>query len=213
MPSPSSFSKPNPLKNILLNRISLIIITALAISGIGLAVTYFLAQQQGIIPKKPPLAKEVKTPKELVFAPQILSPSKKLPGDSLKAALRCPVSPFLCRNKNAFKESSFSAQLTQGAPLFAAFDGSVSSLSAIHPAPTGEEKYNLVILTNNDLGLQAMYSLKGTVTAKTDISAGEVIATSSGQPVVFMNKSFIFTLIEATEKGGESVLLSPNNFK
>lgn len=201
-----------PVKNLLLNRISLIIIAALAISGIGLVVTYFLAQQ-GIIPKKPPLAKEAKTPQELVFAPQILSPSKKLPGDSLKATLRCPVSPSLCRNKNAFKESSFSAQLQEGSQLFASFDGSVSSLSAIHPAPTGEEKYNLVILTNNDLGLQAMYSLKGTVTAKTDISAGEVIATSSGQPVIFMNKSFIFTLIEATEKGGKPVLLSPNNFK
>lgn len=212
-PTPSI---PVPPKHPLLNRPALAaILVILFLASIGYLFYSFAGPGYNILQKPAGIPEKTKKPAEgLSFAPQLLSPSSKAKNASASANLKCPVNPALCQNPNAFKESTFSAQLAQNSPLFAAFDGSIANLSASHPIKSGEEKYSLVILTNNNLGLQAMYYLKGTVTDKTEVLAGERIATASGQNIRFMdNKSLVFSLIEATATERKLRTLSIKDFK
>lgn len=55
-------SKLNLLKNIFLNRISLIIITAILLSGLGLAATYFLTQQKSNITEETAAPEDTELP-------------------------------------------------------------------------------------------------------------------------------------------------------
>ncbi len=211
-PTPSI---PIPPKHPLLNRpLAIALLIILFLTSVGYLIYSFTGLGYNIFQKPTTAPAQTKTPKGLVFAPQLLSPASKTADASVSASLKCPVNPLVCQNRNAFKESSFSARLAQGDRLFAAFDGTVTNLPATHPASGEDEKFNMMILANNKLGLQAMYSFKGTPTTKTEVLSGETIATASGQLIAFMNnKSVVFYLIEATKKGGQMVQLSPSNFK
>lgn len=154
-----------------------------------------------------------KIEKELVFAQRLLQPSSIEASE--KSSYTCPTTPTFCQRAESYQGSSFSATLRSGASLFAAFDGILTNLPSSHPTPDNkEEEFTLLILTAPQQNLQAMYYLKGVGTTKTEVKAGEVIATASGQPITFMdNKSFIFTLIEATKEGGQTRALKASDFK
>lgn len=215
-PTPSIPVPPNRgIKDILNRPPAVALLVILSLASIGYLIYSFAGPGGYNIFQKPAaIPEQTKKPKGLTFAPQLLSPASPAAGASASASLKCPINPIVCQNRNAFKESSFSAQLTKDSKLFASFNGTITSLPATHPTSTGEEKFDLVILTNNKLGLQAMYSFKGTATTKTEVLSGEAIATVSGQPIAFMdNKSLVFYLIEATGQGGRMVPLSPTSFK
>lgn len=168
---------------------------------------YFYTQKNQIKP----------TPKTggttLVFARRLMPPTTPQEKILQNGPFICPVASALCQNKANYKEGTFSANLTAGSKLVAIFDGLAEGLASFHPAAAGQnEEFKLVLLTNEKLGLQAMYYLNGTIVSKKEVKAGDIVATSSGVPISFMdNKSFVFRLMKAKEGVPEQI--SPADFK
>ena len=199
-PQPGQTFKPS----LLLIAVVVLVLTLTALVG------YYMIQ------KKAPTPPETSSGsgRELVFARRLLPPVLAAEITSQNGPFTCPAPSPFCKN-GAYKESSLSGKLAQDTPLRASFDGILTGSSALHPIENGKgEEFNLAILTNPNRGLEAMYYFKGEIGPEKEVKEGEIIATISGQPINFMGgNSFVFTLIQATEKGGLQKLLSGADFK
>ena len=121
--------------------------------------------------------------------------------------LGCPLSESLCKSTDFYstriKDSSFSATLKENTPLLAVFDGTTESMQLSRPLPNGKkEDFTILTIVNQKQKLVAEYYFKGKAIGKKEVREGEVIATSSGQPLNFLEgKSFVFVVLGLTEKG------------
>ncbi|MEK7376285.1 MAG: hypothetical protein AABZ57_03850 [Candidatus Margulisiibacteriota bacterium] len=130
-------------------------------------------------------------------------------------SLVCPLPLSFCQGKDLYKESSLSAKLSTDTPLYAAFDGLAEGFPLTNTGSNGKrEDFTLVSLNRKEPPLQALYYLKGKVPERKEVKAGEVITTSNGQPLEFLEgKSFVFVLLKPGEGGGSLRPIAPPNFK
>ncbi len=130
-------------------------------------------------------------------------------------SLVCPLHSSFCQGKDLYKESSLSAKLSADTPIYAAFDGLTEGFPITNVDQKGKrEDFTLVSLNRKEPPLQALYYLKGKAPERKEVKAGEVIATSNGQPLEFLEgKSFVFVLLKPGEGGGSLRPIAPPNFK
>ena len=152
------------------------------------------------------------TPKIVVAAQPTLPPN--FDESQQNGPYRCPTSPDLCQRGLDTKDNTLSTKLPINAPMYAAFDGIVEVMPSVHPTADGKsEAFNIALLVNEVRGLQAMYYYKGTIIPKKTVKPGELIATSNGQPIHFMeDKTFVFRLLKLTDQGSVIAQLSPTDF-
>lgn len=184
-----------------------VILFVLIIGGIGL----FYPKMQPVI-KKPSTGQEKK---ENIESKPLLIPLADFPADLQKGLFTCPVKSTFCKNKYAFNESSMSATLNNGSPIYAAFDGEVEVFPSFHPLSTNKnEAFIEIILLSRTRGLMADYYFKGTPTVPNEAKEGGQIGISNGQPIEFMgNNQFIFKLSKVTASGYQLMNLSMGDFK
>lgn len=180
-PPDATLSTP-PRKPVLLGIVVLILLVLAAVS-----VYFFIQQKKQTSPSQP-----VPTPTTVKDRP------------ILNKSLNCPLAS-LCQDPGLlYKEGSLSATLKASTTLYAAFAGTAEGFTLSHfDANNKREDYTLLSLSNSKDGLQAMYYLKGTTIQKKKVEVGEVVATSSGQPINFLEgKSFVFIMIPSDPKDG-----------
>lgn len=134
--------------------------------------------------------------------------------------LGCPLPESFCKSADFYstriKDSSFSATLKENTSLLAVFEGVVRSKQLSRPGP-GNKKEDFILLTITDQNrkLVAEYLFKGKSAGKIMAKEGEVVATSSGEPLRFSeDKSLVFVVLGMTEAGDSGVEpLTSANFK
>ncbi|OGE19343.1 hypothetical protein A3D83_00250 [Candidatus Daviesbacteria bacterium RIFCSPHIGHO2_02_FULL_41_10] len=181
---------------------TLIVVGALVVLGIVFA--FYLTQQ-----KPPPKPAVSQTPPETAY---VLPP---LPA----RFLGCPLVESICKSADFsthVKNSSFSATLKENTPLLAVFDGKLKEELIAYPKRNGgRENLILLTITNQKQKLMAEYYFKGQSNKKDMVKEGEIIATSSGQPIDFFEgKSLVFVVFGLTAAGDSGLEpLAPANFK
>lgn len=191
----------------------IIIVFVLVIAGAGFALVYQYTDILSFKTGQPPA--EETASEEITFAPQIVPPSS-FKQDAQKGPFTCPALPAFCQNSKNFQEKSLAGKLPADSKIFAAFGGEAESILSVNPKEDGsKEEYTLLLLSNKERGLQAMYYFKGEgPKSKTVASQGEAIGTSDGNPLEFMdNHSLVFRLIKTGKEGGSLTNLSPADFK
>lgn len=155
-----------------------------------------------------------KEPVELVFAQPVI-PHKDFPAKMQSGPFVCPTVTGFCSRDGKYAGGMLSGTLSAGSPILAAFDGTAQGLASFSPKPDGsKEEYTLVLLTNKERGLSAMYYFKGTGIAFEEVKAGDAVGQTNGQTLSFMgNNSFVFKLNKVTASGEEAVELSSKDFK
>lgn len=124
-------------------------------------------------------------------------------------ALPCPSQETFCKEgKNIVKDNIYQGigtTLASGSPLYAVFDGKITTRSVIQ-AKGG--KFFIISLVNNQSGLTAFYYYTGQPSFIADIKKGEVIASVSAQPIPNYPAS---NLIFSVKKDG--IILSQNRLR
>ncbi len=151
---------------------------------------------------------------ELVFAEPVI-PRQDFPAKMQSGPFKCPTIAQFCTRDGKYSGGMLSGTLSSGSPLVAAFDGTAQGLPSFSPKTDGsKEEYTLVLLTNKERGLSAMYYYKGTGIAFENVKAGAAVGQTNGQTLNFMgNNSFVFKLSKVTATGQEEVQLSGKDFK
>lgn len=128
---------------------------------------------------------------------------------------KCPTTGLFCQRDGRYDQNGLAGSLPAGTPILAAFDGIAEGIPSFHPKPDGsKEEFTLVLLTNKEKGLQAVYYLKGTAIAHEDVKPGESIGQTSGEPLTFMgNDQFVFQLVRFGQDGGKTAQLSSKDFE
>ncbi len=196
-------------KKMLLRIGLLILVIVLIVTGLLLVKKLPLFQNK----PSPSGTTPAKTDQKLVFAPPLIDPKDIKISTAL--TLTCPVTLTLCQSAANFKNNNLILSFSKSTPLKAAFKGEVETISSAHPNPDGTvENFLKSILISKERGLIAYYSFKGTPGKKGLVEAGEVIASSSAEPIKFENnKSLILEIqqIEATQTA--QIKLNPKLFK
>lgn len=98
--------------------------------------------------------------------------------------------------------------ISKGASLYAVFDGKLMTSKMISPKG---ETFWVVYLLNPVEKKEAAYWFKGVEIKAKDVKKGDIIATTSAEPLNdFHGSNFIFTLIDAS---GSAIELKPEDFK
>lgn len=195
-----------------------IIITAVLISLTILSSVYYIYTRYVLpaaLKSKPQVIKISQKQPKLIFASRLQPPQDPKLADII---FNCPVKIELCESSQSYKNGILETKLNPDAPIYAAFDGTVSVLPAVHPESSGKnEEYLLILLTSQKRGLQAMYYLKGKANQQQNnqpVKAGDLIGNSNGKPINFLNnQSLWFQVLKMTKDKGENMALSPSNFK
>lgn len=168
----------------------LIIISTLVV--LGAIFAFYLTQQ-----KSPPKPAVSQTP------PKAVSVLPPLP----TRFLGCPLSESLCKTTDFYsthvKDSSFSATLKADTPILAVFDGEMERTKLSRPSLGGKkEEFTLLTIINQKQKLVAEYYFKGKAIGKREVKQGEVVATTNGEPLNFLEgKSLVFIVLGMTEEG------------
>lgn len=155
-----------------------------------------------------------KEPVELIYAEPVI-PHKDFPAKMQAGPFNCPTITEFCSRDGKYAGGMLSGTLSAGSPLIAAFDGTAQGLPSFSPKSDGsKEEYTLVLLTNKERGLNAMYYFKGTGIAFEQVKAGDAVGQTNGQTLSFMgNNSFVFKLNKVSSAGEEALELSNKDFK
>lgn len=146
---------------------------------------------------------------KLVFA-QKLTASESFNPNLQTTLYDCPIAS-ICQSDISFKNGSIQTNIAKGTKIYAAFDGNVENM--LSSTPTNEQ-FKSILLTNLDKGLAGYYYYNGESVKSGQVLQGEVIATSSGQPIkVFDNHSFILQLIKLGKENNTFAILSNKEFK
>lgn len=187
------------------NRLPLpLIITAILII-LGAVFAYYLMQK--------------KTATQPVSSPPPAKTADTLP-PLPERFLTCPLTENLCQSADFYsthvKDSSFSATLKADTPFLAVFDGEMDVVPTSRPLPGGKnEELTMLAIVNQERKLVAQYYFKGQPPKKRRVLQGEVIASTSGQPLNFLEgKTLVLVVLGMTEKGDSGLEpLKAANFK
>lgn len=140
----------------------------------------------------------------------------KLPDPSLqKGPFTCPTVSSVCQDPKNFNDVILSAKVSSGSAIFAAFDGKIEVQPSIYRISDKEtESFQVVTLTNEERGLQAIYTFKANNITIKEIKEGQQITILNKNTLKFYNNnSFVFELLKLGKQGFIPVTLSSADFK
>ncbi|MCL5018895.1 MAG: hypothetical protein M1426_00225 [Patescibacteria group bacterium] len=127
----------------------------------------------------------------------------------------CPTIPSFCQSETPVG-NGIGGVLPKDTPLYAAFDGTVSSAKTTLPPSRGSETYMTLILSNPKLGLFAAYYFNGkTDYAGKKVKMGNTIGILNGTPIKnYGGSSLVFMVIHqpSVKKSGTVIHLTPKKF-
>lgn len=136
--------------------------------------------------------------------------------DLTKDLLTCPTVKNFCQNSQEVRQNNvyqgIGDNIAKGTPIYAAFDGDLTYLSGKIATASASENILIMYVDNKAKGLRAVYTLKGQAVDPRKVREGEPIAIV-GDKINLFGVSFIFKLVTGNPINGESVKLSPANFK
>ncbi len=148
------------------------------------------------------------------------------PTEFQKGSLICPsVSKFCLQGKDIYigpRYIGFGGEIKAKDPIFASFDGELTtSRITIAQSLSGGKTQDIFfsLLTDKSHLLNAAYYFSGQPSKDRAVTKGEVIATSSGEPMpVYGNSSLLFVLtrndkIKGPTLNGEKLHLTKDSFK
>lgn len=164
-------------------------------------------------------------PNQFGFLPQRLN-QKLQPISTIGKAphipfkISCPSVKAFCEKGQGIVKDQYVGLgyiLPSGTPIFAAFNGNLSTA----PSPTSAGNSNTtkkilitVYLDNPDLKLRAIYFFKGSITKTGKVNKGEQIAISNGKTIkIYGNNSFVFSLIPGYLGSNTPTILNKEDFK
>ena len=135
--------------------------------------------------------------------------------DLKKDLLSCPSIPDFCANaKDVNQHDTYlgiGTNLAKGSPVYAAFDGELSSLSGKIASGSAQETITIIYLDNKDKGIRAVYTLKGQTPQPKTVKEGDTIS-KVGDKINLFGSSLLFKLIKGNPLNGEVIRLSVDNF-
>lgn len=132
-----------------------------------------------------------------------------------KGPYNCPSIPEFCQNAKPIERDGYEvglgAQIPPDSPIFAAFDGELSTLTSYLNHENNKEQISTIYLDNAERGLRAVYHLSGPAEASGSAQAGTRIGTVRNR-MVYYDSSLVFSMIRNYPSGG-IIKLSPQDFK
>ena len=194
---------------IMTRKLIVLFVFMILISSMGVYLVKFVFEMK----RNTSPSTQTKSQSKIVYAaPLVTAPED----ESLQnGPFHCPTSVTFCQKQSSFANNALSVNVSKGSAIYAVFGGKVDVLSSIHPQENGKtEEYTTIIVTNAQRGLEGMYYFKGDGKSSKVVNEGDIIATASGQPIVFMNnKSLVFSMTKATKSGDIVVPLSTKDFQ
>lgn len=185
-----------------LNRPVLIIVIFIA-----LVAGVFLANNPNLLPTSL-LQREIK------ITPSKTSPK---PASLQQGPFKCPSIVDFCQKGGEVKAEDpfggFGAIVAVGSPIFAAFDGTVTTVTSTLSAQFNNEKITTIYLDNEERGLRAVYYSRGEATNPNPevVKEGDKIGTI-GPIMTYYRASLVF-LVVANYPDGEKLTLTSQDFK
>ncbi len=130
--------------------------------------------------------------------------------------LSCPSTPDFCANAKEVNQNNtyqgIGRALAKGSPIYAAFDGELSSLKGKITSGSGEETITIIYLDNKEKGIRAVYTLQGEAPQPQTVYEGDAIS-EVGDKINLYGVSLLFKVILGNPITGEAFRLSSANFK
>lgn len=130
--------------------------------------------------------------------------------------MACPSSPIFCaKGVNVFfdnKYYGFGGTLTPGDPVYAAFDGNVTTVNTIMPPALDSEKLNTIYLDNKEKGVRAVYYFKGQTFVAPKVKKGDLMGTTQEKMNSF-NTWLVFQVINGDPITGSKPILTSKDFE
>ncbi|QQG43059.1 MAG: hypothetical protein HYW45_02500 [Candidatus Daviesbacteria bacterium] len=166
-----------------------VLIAALIALGVGI----FLSYRINLFPPLPQ--------REVVITPP---PTEPKPIVLQQGPFKCPSTESFCQKGAAVKK---------GDPLYAVFDGQMSTVTSTLPAEYNNEKITTIYLDNEERGLRAVYYVQGEIadTNPKAVEEGEKIG-SAGEKMTYYQASLVFSIIKNYPEG-EKLALTQKDFK
>jgi hypothetical protein len=146
---------------------------------------------------------------------EIKTPEIKSDFNIRQKKVNCPSIEIFCKNFTEISKNSkiigIGAELPPGSPIFSAIDGEMSSVTGKTQTAKGEETLTFINITNAQLAVTAIYTVKGEWTIEGSVSAGDAIA-ETGAKLTEYNVPLIFALMKGDPISGEMVKFRPSDF-
>lgn len=148
--------------------------------------------------------------------PDLTNPVASISGQSTLAMV-CPSSLEFCQSaKEISQNGSFfglGANLPPGSPIFAVFDGQVSTLETTTPAVSGSEKLTIIYIDNKNILARATYIFRGLAPTAASVKKGDKIGQVGDGMRYYDGVSLVFQAIQGQPPNGQIVKLSSKSFQ
>lgn len=196
------------INNLLRDRQKLIILIVIILL---LPIALSLAAARFDISKTFPTPKPVQKKVKIEYTPQpAVEPNLQ------EGPYSCPSVTNFCTNGIEVvrdnKYEGIGANIPAESPIYAAFSGTVSSISGTLSAELGGENITTIYLDNRERGLRAVYTYRGEAPQPQDVKEGDTIARM-GDKVNLYGVPLVFKLIKGDPLLGEVVKLTSEDFK